>query len=95
MKKENVGQVVKKFSALKIQPDRVFKLTFEIGEEMRRKLVSHNGFDEFRSLADASEFMSKELGIKVVVQKAGSKGIRDPANKAKDALPTKPAFLLE
>jgi len=95
MKKENVGHLVKKFASLKIQPDRVFKLTFEIGEEMLHKLVSHKGFDEFRSLSDASEYMSKELGIKVLVQKAGSKGLRDPANKAKDALPTKPAFLLE
>jgi leucyl-tRNA synthetase len=33
-KKENVGQVVKKFASLKIQPDRVFRLTFELGEEM-------------------------------------------------------------
>jgi leucyl-tRNA synthetase len=95
MKKENVGQVIKKFSTLKIQPDRVFRLAFEIGEDMLHKLVSHKGFDEFTSLSGASDYMSKELGIKVVVQKAGAKGIRDPANKAKDALPTKPAFLLE
>lgn len=94
-KKENIGQVVKKFAALKIQPDRVFKLTFEIGDEMLTKLLSHRGFDEFKILSEASEFMSSELGIKVVVQKAGAKAIQDPANKAKDALPTKPAFFLE
>jgi hypothetical protein len=31
----------------------------------------------------------------VKVAKSGQKGIHDPANKAKDALPFKPAFLLE
>jgi len=94
-KNENVGQVVKKFSSLRIQPDRVFKLTYEIGDEMLTKLLSHKGFDEFKTLLGATEFMSDELGVKVVVQKAGAGDIHDPANKAKDALPTKPAFFLE
>jgi leucyl-tRNA synthetase len=94
-KKENVGVVLKKYAQLKIQPDRVFKLTFEIGEEMLNKMLAHRGFDEFTALSDASDFISSELGIKVVVQKAGSKTISDPNNRAKDALPTKPAFYLE
>jgi len=94
-KNENVGQVVKKFASLRIQPDRVFKLTFEIGGEMMTKLLSHRGFDEFAALSESSEFMSAELGIEVVVQKAGAKDLRDPANRAKGALPTKPAFFLE
>jgi len=94
-KNENVGQIVKKYAQLKIQPDRVFKLTFQIGEETLSKLLSHKGFDEFEILSGASEFMSNELGIKVAVQKAGAKDIHDPANKAKDALPTKPGFFIE
>jgi leucyl-tRNA synthetase len=94
-KKENVGQIIKKFASLKIQPDRVFKLAFELGDELMAKLLAHKGFDEFKSLSGASEFMAKELGIEIVVQKAGSKSFRDPANKAKDALPTKPGFFLE
>jgi leucyl-tRNA synthetase len=94
-RKENIGQVVKKFASLKIQPDRVFRLTFELGEEMLGRLLSRRSFDEFHSLSAASDFMSGELGIKVIVQKAGAKGVRDPANKSKDALPTKPAFFLE
>jgi leucyl-tRNA synthetase len=94
-KKENVGQILKKYASLKIQPDRVFKLTFEIGEELLSKLLGHRGFDEYKSLSEASKFMSAELGIEVVVQKGGSKEIKDPANKAKGALPTKPAFFLQ
>ncbi len=94
-RKENVGQVVKKFAALKIQPDRVFKLTFELGEEMLGKFLSHRGFDEYEALSEASGFMSRELGVEVSVQKAEGKEIHDPANKAKDALPMKPAFFLE
>jgi leucyl-tRNA synthetase len=94
-KKENVGQVMNKYASLKIQPDRVFKLTFELGEEMLVKVLSHKSFDEFEALSDGSEFMTKELSIDVVVQKSGSKTLRDPGNRAKDALPTKPAFYLE
>ncbi|MDE1858084.1 MAG: leucine--tRNA ligase [Thaumarchaeota archaeon] len=94
-KKENVGAVVKKYAQLKIQPDRVFKLAFEIGDDRLTKLLAHRGFNEFKALSGASGFMSAELGIPVVVQKAGSKTINDPANRAKDALPTKPAFYLE
>jgi leucyl-tRNA synthetase len=92
---QNVGQVVKKYSALKIQPDRVFKLAYELGEETLGTMMSNRGFDEFRALTEAEGFMSKELGIKVVVQKAGSKGVKDPSGRAKDALPSKPAFFLE
>ncbi len=94
-KKESVGAVVKKYAQLKIQPDRVFKLAFEIGDDMLTKLLAHRGFSEFKALSEASGFMSAELGVPVVVQKAGSKTIDDPANRAKDALPTKPAFYLE
>ncbi len=94
-KNENVGAVVKKFASLKIQPDRVFRLGFELGDEMLAKLLSNKGFDEFEVLSGATGFMSNELGIRVVVQKAGTKDIHDPANKAKDALPTKPGFFLE
>jgi leucyl-tRNA synthetase len=94
-KGENVGQVVKKYASLKIQPDRVFKLTFELGEEVIAKVLDHKEFDEYETLFGASGFMSKELGIKVVLQKAGAKELHDPANRAKDALPMKPAFFLE
>jgi len=62
---------------------------------MLTKLLAHRGFDEFEVLSEASEFMSSELGIQVLVQRAGAKDIHDPANKAKDALPTKPGFFLE
>ncbi len=92
---QNVGQVIKKFAGVKIQPDRVFRLSYEIGEDMLAKQLAHKGFDEFKALSDASDFISSELGINVVVQKSGSKNIRDPNNRAKDALPTKPAFYLE
>jgi leucyl-tRNA synthetase len=94
-KKENIGQIMKKYGSLKIQPDRVFKLTFELGEENLTRLLSHKGFDEFQALSDAADFVSKELGVRVVVQKAGAKDIHDPANRAKDALPSKPGFFLE
>ncbi|HYC26393.1 MAG TPA: class I tRNA ligase family protein, partial [Nitrososphaerales archaeon] len=93
--KGNVGQVVKKFSALKMPPDRVFKLTFELGEDMLDKFLAHKSFDEFEALAGASDYIARELGVKVSVQKGGSRGLRDPGNRSKDALPMKPSFFLE
>ena len=94
-KKENVGLVIKRHSSVGIAPDRVFKLAFEVGDEMLRKYVDHPKFKEFESLSSASQFLSEELGIEVSVMKAGSKNVHDPANKAKDALPMKPAFFME
>ncbi len=94
-KKENVGAVVKRFAALKIQPDRVFKLAYELGDELLGKFTSQRRFDEFSVLSGAEDFISKELGIRTKVQKAGGKEMHDPAGKAKDALPLKPALFLE
>ena len=94
-KKGNVGVVVRKFAALKIPPDRVFKLTFELGEELVSRLISQRRFDEYSVLSAAAPFISEELGIEVKVQKAGDKGTGDPASRAKDALPMKPALYLE
>ncbi len=94
-KDENVGQVVKKYSSLRIQPDRLFKLMFELGDETMAKLTSHRGFDEFKTLSEASGYVSEELGVNVVVQKAGTKDVHDLGDRAKGALPTKPGFYLE
>ncbi len=92
---ESVGQIVKKYSSLKIGPDRVFKLGFELGEQAVTKYLAQSSFDEFAGLSAASHFMSQELGVTVVVQRAGGKGTADPGNRAKDALPMKPAFYLQ
>jgi leucyl-tRNA synthetase len=92
---QNVGQVVKKYSALRIPPDRIFKLAYELGDEALATMSANRGFNEFSALSEAEGFISKEIGVRVVVQKAGSKGIRDPANKAKDALPSKTALFFE
>jgi len=94
-KKENVGAIVKKNAALRMPPDRVFKLVYELGEELTGKLLAQRKFDEHSTLSSASRFMSKELGIEVKVQKAGEKDMRDPGGRSKDALPMKPALYLE
>lgn len=94
-KNEGVGPVVKKFAALKIAPDRVFKLQYELGEELLGRFIARGGFDEFRTLAAAADFMSQELGLEVAVQKADSPKLSDPGRRAKDALPMKPAFYIE
>jgi leucyl-tRNA synthetase len=94
-KKENVGAVARRFSALKMPPDRVFKLAYELGENLLAKFVSQRKFDEYAVLSEAEQFLSKELRVSVRVQKAGRDGTHDPTGKAKDALPMKPALFLE
>jgi leucyl-tRNA synthetase len=92
---QNVGPLVKKHAALKVQPDRIFKLQYELGEELTSKYLEAPNFDEFKALSGASDFLSRELGLEVTVQKAGSKGVKDPHDRARSALPLKPAFYLE
>ena len=94
-KKQNVGAIARRFTALKVQPDRVFRLAYELGEDLLAKFISQRKFDEYSVLLGAEEFLSKELGVSVRVQKAGKEDTRDPAGKAKDALPMKPALFLE
>ncbi len=94
-KREGVGAIVKKYSSLKIGPDRVFKLIYEVGEELLAKFLAQRKFDEYETLSAAEKFMADELGIAVEVQKADAPNVRDPGKKAKDALPMKPAFFIE
>ena len=94
-KGEGVGQVVKRFAGIKAPPDRVFKLIFELGDETMLKLSSNKQFDEYAALSGASRYISSELGVKVEVHRAEASGLYDPGNRAKDALPAKPAFFLE
>jgi leucyl-tRNA synthetase len=89
------GETIKRFSGLGIRPDRVIKLEYELGSDLSQKIAEAADLDEYEVLADASQFLSREICIQIKVAKAGQKNIHDPANKAKDALPFKPAFLLE
>ena len=94
-RKENVGAVVRKYSALKIPPDRIFKLAYELGEDLVSRFASAHKLDEYQVLTGAASFISQELGVEVRVQKAGTKDANDPAGRAKDALPMKPALYLQ
>jgi len=89
------GSIVKKYSALKVPPDRVFRLQYEIGEELLRRYLSHPKFNEFETLRASSHFIASELGIEVSVQKAGEPETRDPENRSRGSLPLKPAFYIE
>jgi leucyl-tRNA synthetase len=89
------GDVIKKYSSLGIKPEKIIKLQHELGEELTKTLLSVPDFDEFGVLSGASHFLTDELGLEVRVFRAGEAGTHDPANKAKDALPFKPAFFLE
>ncbi len=90
-----VGGVVKKYAALRIQPDKVFRLQYEIGEDLLKRLLSHPKFDEFDALESSSKFISSELGLEVSIQKAGEPGLVDPEKRSGASLPLKPAFYIE
>ncbi len=93
--KKNLRSVIKPSPDATISLDRVVKLQYDVGEELLSKFLSLPHFDEYKLLSETSRFLSEELGIEVLVTKAGSKEVKDPRSKAKDALPMKPAFLLE
>ncbi|MBI3859542.1 MAG: leucine--tRNA ligase [Thaumarchaeota archaeon] len=90
-----IGSVTKKHEASKDKTNRTFKLIYELGDELVKKYITARKFDEYGTLSDAAKFMGKELGVDVVVQKDGEKGLRDPSGRAKGALPMKPALYLE
>jgi leucyl-tRNA synthetase len=94
-RKENVGAVIKKYPAVKVSPDRVFKLAYELGDDLMQRLISQRRFNEFEVLLGAEDFLAKELGIEVKVQKSGEKGSNDLGGRSRDALPLKPALYLE
>ncbi|MBI5001617.1 MAG: leucine--tRNA ligase [Euryarchaeota archaeon] len=51
--------------------------------------------DEHALLSDSTQFLSRETGFEIVVQKAGEKGIHDPKGKARAAAPGRPAIYAE
>ncbi len=90
----NRGEVIKKYAATGIKPEKVIKLQHEVGEELVARLSAIPEFDEGSVLKGASGFLSAELGIEVKVFEAGEKNIVDPMKKSGGALPFKPAFYL-
>ena len=64
-------------------------LVNKVAELRERKRI-----DEFTILNEAKDSLSKEFGCEILVEKAENAGF-DPANKAKNALPFKPAIYLE
>jgi leucyl-tRNA synthetase len=93
--KNGIGAIVKKYADLKIPPDRIFKLRYDLGDEMVGRFLASPKLDEYRTLAEAAEFISKELGIEVSVQRADAADLHDPGKRAKSALPMKPALYIE
>jgi leucyl-tRNA synthetase len=94
-RKENVGAIVKKYGNAVLPPDRVFKLAYDLGEDLTGKMISHRKMDEYAVLIAAAPFISKELGLSVNIFKAGERSVNDPGGRARSALPMKPALYLE
>ena len=51
--------------------------------------------DETGHLINAAEFISQDIGVTVEVLNADSEGIYDPQNKARTAIPGRPAIYIE
>jgi len=51
--------------------------------------------DEFALLSGAKDFLADETGLPVEIMDADAEGIYDPQNKARAAVPGRPAIFLE
>jgi len=74
----------------------VGKLPSEIKKlnENDRKRYTIN-FDSAKYLIDANEYLNKVFSCKVSIYREGNKEIYDPANKARFAVPLRPAIYIE
>ncbi len=62
-----------------------------------KRLAEYRGakrIDEFAALEGAKDFLARETGAEIIVQRADSAAY-DPAGKAKNAMPLKPAIYVE
>ena len=77
--------------------DRFFKkLATERGQgklQLRAKVAET--LDEKAFLNSSVEFLERELKAKVVVQRAGEEGMKDPAGRSANAFPGRPAIYVE
>jgi leucyl-tRNA synthetase len=92
-KKEDIGAILKKHTAAGVDTSKLFRLKYELGDDLVAKLASVPRLDEFNALAEAKEFMSSELGVQVDVLKLDGEATGIP--KAREALPLKPAIYIE
>ena len=91
--KPDIGQIMGKAVAANIYDDKkeIANVAKKIGREMTKtKYVGK--IDEAQIIDDALEYISNEVGSEVIVHTDDS---YDPQNKAKNAMPYKPAILIE
>lgn len=88
--KKTKGEIAKRLTEIGIKPETLFSLRYEIGDDLILKISRNKEFDEFNVLKNASDFLSRELGVKVDVKEYSPeiKNIKKP-------LPLKPALLFE
>jgi leucyl-tRNA synthetase len=90
--KKRKDELSRKLVLLGVKPERLFKLRYEIGEEMNKKLLKNSDINEFEILNDAKDFIGRELNLKVEVE-VYKREKQEP--RAKEALPLKPALYFE
>lgn len=78
--------------SLGMKPSSLFKLRYELGEELIQRLTRQEELDEFEILQNGAGFIGKEFGVHVEI-KEFKKGLSEL--KEKEALPLKPALLFE
>ena len=75
---------------------RITKTVNELGEDFVNKILKETkALDEKSAYGEAQQFLAKELEIEIQVKSPNEPGIYDPKEKAKFALPFKPALYLE
>jgi leucyl-tRNA synthetase len=71
------------------------KAVMELNDCDKKERVSVGKLDEFRVLTNAKPFLEKELKVNIIVFRADDPSRYDPKDRAKFAMPYRPAIYIE
>ena len=91
--KPDIGQIMGKAIGAEIYDDKkeIAAVAKKIGREMTKTKYSGK-INEYDILTDAIEYIKEEIGVDILIHRDDS---YDPQNKAKNAMPYKPAIFME
>ena len=91
--KPDIGQIMGRAIGENIHDNKkeIAEVAKKVGREMTKTRYIGK-IDEYEVLSDALDFISEEVGSEVIIHKDNS---YDPQNKARNAMPYKPALFME
>ena len=74
---------------------QLIKLATILEKNLLNEVRKIEDFDEYQVYDKSKEYLEKETGMKIRIHYSNEQDKYDPKNKAKNALPLKPALYLE